>query len=117
MGSVDDIAGGAEVPMAGGLHLHEEGVALADLTLPQPMYQAFALQVGRVDRHGTHIRGGGSEALPQVGQVSLGIAVGSDPLVDLVDDRRLRNASSESAAPHGVKASTNATYIGKMPVW
>ena len=56
MGSVDDIAGGAEVPMAGGLHLHEEGVALADLTLPQPMYQAFALQVGRVDRLFAHGR-------------------------------------------------------------
>lgn len=56
MGSVDDIEGGAEVPMAGGLHLHEEGVALADLTLPRPMYQAFALQVGRVDRLFAHGR-------------------------------------------------------------
>jgi choline dehydrogenase-like flavoprotein len=56
MGTVDDIDGGAEVPMAGGLHLHEEGVALADLTLPQPMYQAFALQVGRVDRVFAHRR-------------------------------------------------------------
>ncbi len=56
MGSVDDIDGGAEVPMAGGLHLHDAGVALADLTLPQPMYQAFALQVGRVDRLFAHRR-------------------------------------------------------------
>jgi len=56
MGSVDDIAGGAEVPMAAGLHLHDEGVALADLTLPKPMYQAFALQVGRVDRLFAHGR-------------------------------------------------------------
>ena len=56
MGSVDDIDGGAEVPMAGGLHLHDEGVALADLTLPQPMYQAFALQVGRIDRLFAHRR-------------------------------------------------------------
>ncbi|QOL50666.1 GMC family oxidoreductase [Massilia litorea] len=56
MGTVDDIEGGAEVPMAGGLHLHEEGVALADLTLPQPMYAAFALQVGRVDRIFAHRR-------------------------------------------------------------
>ncbi|HBZ05466.1 MAG TPA: GMC family oxidoreductase, partial [Massilia sp.] len=56
MGSVDDIDGGAEVPMAGGLSLHEEGVALADLTLPQPMYAAFAAQVGRVDRLFAHRR-------------------------------------------------------------
>jgi len=50
MGTVDDIIGGAEVPMAAGLHLQDEGVALADLTLPQPMYAAFTMQVGRVDR-------------------------------------------------------------------
>jgi choline dehydrogenase-like flavoprotein len=56
MGSVDDIEGGAEVPMAGGLNLHDEGVALADLTLPQPMYAAFAAQVGRVDRLFAHSR-------------------------------------------------------------
>jgi choline dehydrogenase-like flavoprotein len=56
MGTVDDIAGGAEVPMAGGLSLHDEGIALADLTLPKPMYQAFALQVGRFDRLFAHGR-------------------------------------------------------------
>jgi choline dehydrogenase-like flavoprotein len=56
MGSVDDIDGGAEVPMAAGMQLHDEGIALADLTLPQPMYQAFALQAGRVDRLGAHGR-------------------------------------------------------------
>ena len=56
MGTVDDIEGGAEVPMAAGLNLHEEGIALADLTLPQPMYAAFALQVGRVDRLFAHRR-------------------------------------------------------------
>ena len=56
MGTVDDIIGGAEVPMAAGLHLHEEGVALADLTLPQPMYAAFTMQVGRVDRLFAHRR-------------------------------------------------------------
>ncbi|MEN3278772.1 MAG: hypothetical protein V7631_4562 [Massilia sp.] len=56
MGTVDDIEGGAEVPMAGGLGLHDEGIALADLTLPQPMYAAFATQVGRVDRLFAHRR-------------------------------------------------------------
>jgi choline dehydrogenase-like flavoprotein len=56
MGSVDDIDGGAEVPMAAGVSLHAEGIALADLTLPKPMYQAFAAQVGRVDRLFAHRR-------------------------------------------------------------
>jgi choline dehydrogenase-like flavoprotein len=56
MGSVDDIDGGAEVPMAAGLHFAEEGIALADLTLPRPMYQAFAAQVGRFDRLLAHRR-------------------------------------------------------------
>lgn len=56
MGSVDDIEGGAEVPMAAGMHLPDEGIALADLTLPRPMYQAFAAQVGRLDRLFAHKR-------------------------------------------------------------
>ena len=50
MGSVPDIDGGAEVPMAAGMHLADEGITLADLTLPRSMYQAFAAQVGRFDR-------------------------------------------------------------------
>ncbi len=55
MGVVDDIeGGGAEVPMAAGMYLHEEGIALADMTLPKPMYQAFAAQVGRLDRLMSH---------------------------------------------------------------
>lgn len=56
MGSVDDIEGGAEVPMAAGASFPEEGIALADLTLPAPMYAAFALQAGRIDRIGAHRR-------------------------------------------------------------
>jgi choline dehydrogenase-like flavoprotein len=62
MGSVDDLElrdgelGGAEVPMAAGASFHDDGIALADLTLPRPMYQAFAAQVGRLDRLGAHGR-------------------------------------------------------------
>lgn len=54
MGQVDDIEGGGEVPMAAGLYLQEEGIALADMALPKPMYQAFAAQVGRLDRLLSH---------------------------------------------------------------
>jgi choline dehydrogenase-like flavoprotein len=56
MGSVDDIDGGAEVPMAAGLHLAAEGITLADMTLPGPMYQGFAAQAGRFDRLFAHRR-------------------------------------------------------------
>ena len=56
MGSVDDIDGGAEVPMAAGLHLQTEGITLADMTLPEPMYQGFTAQAGRLDRLLAHRR-------------------------------------------------------------
>ncbi len=56
MGSVDDIDGGAEVPMVAGMHLDADGVTLADMTLPKPMYQAFTAQVGRFDRLLAHRR-------------------------------------------------------------
>jgi choline dehydrogenase-like flavoprotein len=56
MGSVDDIDGGAEVPMATGLRFDEQGISLADLTLPRPMYQGFTAQVGRLDRLLAHRR-------------------------------------------------------------
>lgn len=59
MGSVDDMRdadGGAEVPMAAGMHLDGDGIVLADMTLPRAMYQAFAAQVGRFDRLLAHRR-------------------------------------------------------------
>lgn len=56
MGCVDDIDGGAEVPMAAGMHLPDEGITLADMTLPKPMYQGFTAQVGRLDRLFAHRR-------------------------------------------------------------
>ena len=55
MGSVDRIEGGGkEVPMAAGMHHGADGIAYADLTLPGPMYQAFAAQAGRFDRLFAH---------------------------------------------------------------
>lgn len=56
MGTADDIDGGAEVPMAAGMHLADEGITLADMTLPRAMYSAFAAQVGRFDRLPAHRR-------------------------------------------------------------
>ncbi len=56
MGSVDGLDGGAEVPMATGMRIDEQGISLADLTLPRPMYQGFTAQVGRLDRLFAHRR-------------------------------------------------------------
>lgn len=56
MGTVDDVDGGKEVPMAAGMHLQADGITLADMTLPQAMYQAFAAQAGRLDRLLAHRR-------------------------------------------------------------
>ncbi|MGO4382082.1 GMC family oxidoreductase N-terminal domain-containing protein [Pseudoduganella sp. RAF53_2] len=56
MGSANDISGGAEVPMAAGMALPEHGLTISDLTLPKPMYQAFAMQMGRLDRLLMHQR-------------------------------------------------------------
>lgn len=54
MGTVEDIDGGAEVPMAAGVRFDDAGISLADLTLPAPMYQAFTTQAGRIDRLFAH---------------------------------------------------------------
>lgn len=56
MGSVADIDGGAEVPMAAGVRFDDAGISLADMTLPRPMYQGFTAQVGRFDRLFAHRR-------------------------------------------------------------
>lgn len=54
MGSVEDIDGGAEVPMAAGVRFDADGITLADMTLPKPMYQGFTAQAGRFDRLFAH---------------------------------------------------------------
>ena len=54
MGYAADVDGGAEVPMAAGMTVEADGIALADMTLPAPMFLAFAAQRGRLDRLGMH---------------------------------------------------------------
>lgn len=54
MGSVNGLKGGREVPMSAGMRLADAGVMLADMTLPKPLFQAFAAQVGRFDRLFSH---------------------------------------------------------------
>ena len=55
MGSVDDLDGGTgEVPMAAGVRFDVDGISLADMALPAPMYQGFTAQAGRIDRLFAH---------------------------------------------------------------
>lgn len=57
MGSVDDVDGGTgEVPMAAGVRFDADGISLADMALPKPMYQGFTAQAGRLDRLAAHSR-------------------------------------------------------------
>lgn len=46
MGHVDGLLGGTEVPMAAGLHRLDDGIMLADMTLPKLLFRAFAAQAG-----------------------------------------------------------------------
>jgi choline dehydrogenase-like flavoprotein len=55
-GEVDEDLGGREFPMASGVHMHDEGYLMTDMTIPKMLYQAFAAQVGRLDRLHVHKR-------------------------------------------------------------
>ncbi len=56
MGSVDDVKGGREFPMAAGIQMEEEGFVLTDLPWPRWMFQLFAAEVFRFDRLLSHGR-------------------------------------------------------------
>ena len=49
-GTVDDLNGGKEFPMAAGGHFHEDGYMMTDLVLPRWLYCIFTAQVFRFDR-------------------------------------------------------------------
>jgi len=53
-GSIPDLNGGREIPMATGMHDPEEGYVLTDLQLPFPAYSMFSALALRPDRIGAH---------------------------------------------------------------
>jgi choline dehydrogenase-like flavoprotein len=55
IGIADDIEGGAELPMVGGMRT-ADGLMLADMTLPPALYRAFAVQAGQVGKAFAHAR-------------------------------------------------------------
>src|SRR6056297_20518 len=56
MGTVKDIKGGREFPMAAGMHFPEEGYVMTDMTIPRLLYQGFTAEVFRFDRLFSHSR-------------------------------------------------------------
>lgn len=56
IGTVDDLNGGKEFPMAAGCNFHEDGYVMTDLALPRCLYWLFTVQVCRFDRLPAHSR-------------------------------------------------------------
>jgi len=56
IGTVDDLKGGKEFPMAAGHNFHEDGYVMTDLVLPRWLYWLFTAQVFRFDRLSAHSR-------------------------------------------------------------
>lgn len=56
MGTVKDIKGGREFPMAAGMNFPEEGYVMTDMTIPRLLYQGFTAEVFRFDRLFSHSR-------------------------------------------------------------
>ncbi len=54
MGTVDDIKGGKEFPMATGIHLEDDGYVMTDMTVPNVLYQAFCASAFRLDKLLSH---------------------------------------------------------------
>lgn len=54
MGTVKDIKGGREFPMATGHQFVDDGYVMTDMTIPKLLYQGFTAEVGRFDRIFSH---------------------------------------------------------------
>ncbi|MDY7032641.1 MAG: GMC family oxidoreductase N-terminal domain-containing protein [Thermodesulfobacteriota bacterium] len=54
MGTVDDMEGGKEFPMAAGLHMADEGYVMTDLTAPLSLHIVFNGEVFRFDKLFSH---------------------------------------------------------------
>jgi len=54
MGTVPDLSGGREFPMAAGIHMKDEGYIMTDMTWPKWLYQLFTAEVFRFDRLFSH---------------------------------------------------------------
>lgn len=56
MGTVDDMAGGREHPMAAGLRMADEGYVMTDMTVPGTIHRVFNAEIFRFDKLFSHAR-------------------------------------------------------------
>ncbi len=56
MGTVDDLEGGNEFPMAAGMMMEDEGYLMTDMTIPTLLYLGFTAEVFRLNKLGAHAR-------------------------------------------------------------
>jgi choline dehydrogenase-like flavoprotein len=56
MGTVADLCGGREIPMAGGMHVAADGYVMTDMTVPAALHRLLNAQVGRFDQVYRHAR-------------------------------------------------------------
>ena len=54
MGTVKNLGGGREIPMAAGVHMEEDGYVMTDMTVPRSPYMLFAAQVFRLHKLFSH---------------------------------------------------------------
>jgi choline dehydrogenase-like flavoprotein len=54
MGTVSDIKGGKEIPMASCTHMEDEGYVMSDMTLPPTVYGLLTAQAGRINQLFNH---------------------------------------------------------------
>ncbi len=54
MGTVNNLEGGKEYPMAAGLHMDEEGYVMTDMTVPLSLHLLFNAEIFRFDKLATH---------------------------------------------------------------
>lgn len=54
MGTVQNLKGGKEIPMATGIHMEEEGYVMTDMTVPRTLYMLFAAEVFRFHKLFSH---------------------------------------------------------------
>jgi choline dehydrogenase-like flavoprotein len=54
MGTVKNVNGGKEYPMATGIHMEEEGYFMTDMTVPNMLYMAFTAEVFRLHKLFSH---------------------------------------------------------------
>jgi choline dehydrogenase-like flavoprotein len=56
MGTVNDISGGREIPMAAGVHMEEEGYLMTDMTVTNPVHVGLAAQIFQFNKMLSHSR-------------------------------------------------------------